>query len=102
MSGGHFEYTQYHIGNIADTIESIIRKNGKPKEKDELYSWDIENDNLNHYKYPDNVIKEFKKAVMVLKKSEIYAQRIDWLLSGDDGDETFIERLNEELNNLKK
>ena len=102
MSGGHFNYMQYNISEIYESINEQIRKNGKPKEKDELYSWDIENDNLNNYKYPDNIIKEFKKAVKILKQAEIYAQRIDWLLSGDDGDETFIERLNEELNNLKK
>ena len=27
----------------------------------------------------------------------IYTQRIDWLLSGDDNEETFLERLKEEL-----
>jgi len=100
MSGGHFEYMQFHIKNIADTIESVIRKNGEPKEEDDIYSWDIENESFEHYKYPNNVIKEFKKAVKILKQAEVYAQRIDWLLSGDDGNETFIERLNEELNKL--
>jgi len=33
----------------------------------------------------------------VLRKAAIYAQRIDWLLSGDDGEESFLERLKEEL-----
>jgi hypothetical protein len=102
MSGGHFNYMQYYISEIYESINEQIKKNGKQKEKDELYYWDIENDNLNNYKYPDNVIKEFKKAVKILKQAEVYAQRIDWLLSGDDGDETFIKRLKEELNNLKK
>jgi hypothetical protein len=27
-------------------------------------------------------------------------QRIDWLLSGDDGEESFIERLKEDLEKL--
>ena len=37
----------------------------------------------------------------ILKQAEIYAQRIDWLLSGDDGEESFHERLKEELEELK-
>ena len=37
----------------------------------------------------------------MLKKAYIYAQRVDWLLSGDDGNESFIERLTEELNKLE-
>lgn len=32
----------------------------------------------------------------------IYTQRIDWLLSGDDGEESFHSRLKEELDKLKK
>ena len=31
----------------------------------------------------------------------IYAQRIDWLLSGDDGEESFKRRLKEELDELE-
>jgi hypothetical protein len=42
-----------------------------------------------------------KEGIEVLKRAQIYAQRIDWLLSGDDGIETFFERLEEDLNNLK-
>jgi hypothetical protein len=32
-----------------------------------------------------------------LKAGYIYAHRIDWLLSGDDGEESFNKRLTEEL-----
>jgi hypothetical protein len=34
--------------------------------------------------------------------AEIYAQRIDWLLSGDDGEDSFRERLKEDLEKLKQ
>jgi hypothetical protein len=30
----------------------------------------------------------------------IYVQRIDWLMSGDDGEESFMRRLKEELDEL--
>lgn len=49
---------------------------------------------MNHYKYPDEVIDKLKEAVKVLRMAEIYAHRIDWVLSGDDGEETFLRRLN--------
>jgi len=108
MSGGAFDYTQYNISMIADKIEQIIERSGRPKTKEELKDegWrDPEwykkyPEDLNHYKYPDDVIEEFKKGVEVLRKAQIYAQRIDWLISGDDGEETFHERLKEELEKL--
>jgi len=37
----------------------------------------------------------------LLRKAEIYAQRIDWLVSGDDGNDTFLKRLEEDLNKLE-
>ena len=76
MSGGHFDYHQYRIREIAESVEDIIQ-NGK---------------------YPPEVLEKIKEGLDVLKKAEIYTQRIDWLVSGDDGPETFLERLKEDLN----
>lgn len=110
MSGGHFDYNQYKIGYISDEIEQEIDKSGRVKTKEELKdeSWK-DNDwyekypeDLSYYKYPDEVIEKFKEAVKVLRTAEIYAHRIDYLLSGDDGDESFIKRLKEDLNKLNK
>ena len=42
-----------------------------------------------------------RQGLKIIRKAYIYAQRIDWLLSGDDGEESFHERLEEELNELK-
>jgi hypothetical protein len=38
--------------------------------------------------------------LIVLRKAAVYAQRVDWLLSGDDGEETFLERLKKDLDKL--
>jgi hypothetical protein len=46
------------------------------------------------------LIEEFKNAVKYLKIAQVYAQRVDWLVSGDDGEETFMKRLDEDLNDL--
>lgn len=94
MSGGHFDYHQYRIREIADNIENIIQKNGKKKEYEIKNSWEDEY----HYEYPPEVINKMKEGLDILRKAEIYAQRIDWLVSGDDGPETFLRRLNEDLN----
>ena len=42
------------------------------------------------------------EAVKALEIAYIYAQRVDRLLSGDDGDESFLRRLKEELNQNKE
>jgi len=104
MSGGAFDYNQYKIGYIADQIEHEIEISGRPKTQEELKDDFRDSDwyekhpkDLNHYKYPDGVIEEFKNAVKHLRVAEIYAQRVDWLLSGDDGEDTFIERLKSDL-----
>jgi len=109
MSGGAFEYSQYKIGYIADEVEQLIRKNGKEKTKEEMKDegwrdpdwYEKYPEDKFHYKYPDEVIEKFKEGLEILRKAEIYAQRIDWLISGDDGEESFLERLNEDLGKLK-
>lgn len=95
MSGGHFDYNQHRIRDIADSIEDIIRKNGKKKEYEASY-WEDDH----YYEYPPEVIQKFKEGLDILRKAEVYAQRIDWLVSGDDGEESFLERLKEDLNKL--
>lgn len=42
-----------------------------------------------------------KEAVKALRVAQVYAQRVDWLLSGDDGEESFLRRLEEELKKIE-
>ena len=107
MSGGAFDYNQYKIGYIADQIEEVIVKNGLEKTPEELKNNWIDPEwykkypeDLFHYKYPDEVIEKMEEAVKVLKIAQVYAQRVDWLLSGDDGEESFLRRLDEDLDKL--
>lgn len=91
MSGGHFDYDQYKIGYIADSIEQLIYNNNSEE--------------LNEYGtkkcrgYSDKTISEFRTAIRMLKRAQIYAQRIDWLVSCDDGEDSFHKRLALELAN---
>lgn len=109
MSGGTWDYGQGRIEMIAEEIDILIEKNGAKKSKEELEDefWRDSDwytrypEDLYHHKYSDEVLEEFKNAVKYLRIAYIYAQRIDWLVSGDDGEETFLERLKEELESLK-
>lgn len=166
MSGGHFNYKQSYLSEIADEIESIIREEESPRPKlvkdvhiniyeksggylvyhflskstydeaikhfkDAGYYINEINSEPNHRKaeavkdvtyqinewiseeykdengeivyfrdYSKETLDEFKKAVKLLREAKVYAQRIDWLLSDDDGEETFHKRLKEELDKL--
>jgi len=110
MSGGRFSYDQYKIGYIADAIEHEIEKSGRPKTREEIKEETWHNDewyrkypeDLSHYKYSDEVIERFKEGVEILRKAQIYAHRIDYLLSSDDGEGSFLKRLQEELEQLDK
>lgn len=90
MSGGHFDYAQYRLHDIAEGIKELIETNND----ETVNEWNEKNGGF----YSDKTIAEFKKAVEFLEKAEIYVQRIDWLVSGDDGEETFHNRLQEDLN----
>ena len=114
MSGGHFDYYQWHIRDIIYSLEDYIYGHSLDEEDIDYYIEDhwledkekeyvIKNKHTvpNLYEYSKETIKEFKKGLAILRKAYVYAQRIDWLLSGDDGEESFHERLKEELDNLK-
>lgn len=114
MSGGHFDYTQYRIADIYTKIEDYV--NGHELDTGEvqyyvndLYLEEEDKDYIrkhhhtipNPYGYTEETLSEFRKGIEILKQAEVYAQRIDWLLSGDDGEENFHERLKEDLEELK-
>ncbi len=109
MSGGHWEYLQYKLSDIYNELEEKIADQGKEiPEKERLPFYDKEYyerypEEKYYTTYPKEVEKIFLDAIEIIKKAEIYMQRIDWYLSGDDGDESLISRLDEELKkaNLK-
>jgi len=105
MSGGHFEYKQFHIEEIAETIQSILDRQGEViPEVDRWHSkewYEDHPEDLLYTTFSEETQKEFQTAVHHLRIAKVYAQRIDWFMSGDDGEETFHKRLKEELDKLK-
>ena len=91
MSGGTFDYSQYRIIDIIETIQSHINRQGEKID----YEYGDE-----HQIFEPDVLKSLQDAIECLKKAYVYAQRIDRFLAGDDSDETFMWRLDKELNEL--
>ena len=105
MSGGHFDYKQNQIDWIIEGIEEHLESMGKEKD-------DVNNPYMRDFysKYPEartypveseEVQKRMRHAIRALKIAKVYAQRVDWYLSGDDGEESFINRLEQSLKELE-
>lgn len=183
MSGGHFDYGQFHIQQIAESIEILLEEIARPRPPEHIERWvsvkmktgentyssclsvyervyrceslqearnvlrrlfsrsicekdghfydayetwtdkngvehpceyelklcesmeyDQGYEDTCYYgnEYKPETIAEFQNGLKYLKKAYVYAQRIDWLISGDDGEESFHERLKEDLAELDK
>lgn len=83
MSGGYFDYKQYELIDIIEKITELI-----------------DNNEFAEYKYSEETLMQFRKALHIVKQAEIMVQRIDWLVSGDDGEDSFHKRWDEELGGL--
>ena len=90
MSGGRFQYSQHRLTEMVEEIQSTIQNNGV---KD---AWGYADN------FSEETIAEFRKGIEVLNRAYVYAQRIDWLVSSDDSEDGFHERLQQELKGLER
>lgn len=81
MSGGSFDYIQYRFD---EQIEEMIRRV-----------------NNVDYSYSDVVKEKIFEAIKYFKMARIYLHRVDWFVSCDDGEETFLKRLEEDIKKLE-
>ena len=89
MSGGFYDHKQHFIDDIAESIQLEIEQNDSTEDDG------FGQDRGRHY--APLVIDRMSEAVMVLRIAYIYAQRVDWLLSGDDSEDSFLRRLDKDL-----
>jgi len=82
MSGGRFDYVQFRFGEIAESIRSTIANNE---------SGDTVGQHL-----PPDIIAKFAETADVVERAAKMVTRVDWLLSGDDGEDSFRCRWKEE------
>ena len=93
MSGGHFDYAQYRMEDIAVEIDNLIERNNKAN----MEEWLGCSDDSNFY--PLKIIKKFKEAAYTIRRAAEMVQRVDYLVSGDDGEDSFLERWKDEVRN---
>ena len=60
----------------------------------------IVNDSEKNGEYPKDIIVRLKDGLDIVKAAGIFIRRIDYLISGDDSEEEFKERLREEIQEL--
>lgn len=88
MSGGHFDYVQYRIHDIVRSIDEILESDSSEYDYVRGFS-------------PETIAK-MREAMYYLEVAEEYAQRIDWLVSADDSEKCFHERLEKNLKQIKE
>lgn len=55
------------------------------------------NNGIEHQVYSPETIETLKKMLDTIIRAKVYLKRIEWLLSGDDGESNFIERTEADL-----
>lgn len=98
MSGGHYDYTWFKIETLADEIRNDLDKAMQPEEFEKGSSSGFEY-SLNGYLIeaigPNSPARSITERIMKdLYRLAKEAKEVEWLLSGDTGVETFMERYN--------
>jgi len=83
MSGGSFDYNCFKISQFAEELKNRID----------------ENDNKNEYgiNFSREIIEKLNRCQRIIELAGQLAHDIEWLYSGDIGEETFMKRLDETL-----
>lgn len=89
MSGGYFEYSPYHLFDMEEAIKRLIESN----DNQSLDEWGTKRGRG----YSPEIIEKFKDARVTLEKARNMVQRIDYLVSDDDGPESFLRRWKEDV-----
>jgi hypothetical protein len=110
MSGGSMDYAYWKIHEAANSIQEELanmelkRKEGRLLDVYKQYK--EEHPELDYLKSPETltnaVIQRLRDALVCVRKASIYAERVEWLTSGDDGYENFCMRLDKELAESEK
>jgi hypothetical protein len=88
MSGGHFNdnpYVYYRVQQFADELENEIENNNK----EDRYGYSPS--------YTPEIIEILKKQIPEINRVAKIMKAIDYLYSGDYGEDNFIEFMNNEI-----
>jgi len=95
MSGGSLEYVFGRIDDAADSVKNYVAEVEKHDAED--FAFDAKRAGLTPEQMKERTISYLKTAVLSMRLASIYAQRAEWLMSCDDGYESFISRTDEEI-----
>ncbi len=91
MSGGHFDYIQVRIENAANQVQEYINR-CESSETDE-YGYKPE--------FAADIIAKFRECESRLRRAAALLNCVDYLASGNIGEETFRKRWAEALKKLE-
>lgn len=87
MSGGSFDYAFGHVDDFAEALER------KLNEADDPAAWNPG--------FSPEVVAEMRRMVAEARQFAKKMHAVEWLWSGDDGEDTFLRRMMEiELENM--
>ena len=78
MSGGHFDYIQNRLGEVMEEIQELMDSG----------------------EYSSEVIDKMGEGLRSVQMAQCFITRIDWLASDDDGEESFLKRLDSDLDEI--
>lgn len=81
MSGGHFEYKQFFCQDIADELRKMIAEGQVCPDSE--------------YVIPPAILLKFEQAADLIEHTGNLIQAIDWFVSGDTGEESFLKEWEE-------
>lgn len=105
------DYVGFRIRQAAEDVLTKIKRIQK-----DIFDYGMDHFSVARYykdNYPDNpdlknaktlsdaVLLRLKAALKTLREAAIYAERVEWLTSGDDGYEEFVLRTDKDLKELE-
>lgn len=89
MSGGHFEYNCFRISQFADDLQHEIDVNDV-NVRDDL-------GDPRGYNFTQETLSRLIAAHSIIEKAGKLAKEIEWLYSGDHGEDSFAELVDDIL-----
>ena len=87
MSGGHFDFD--------------VNLSGLSRVADEIMRFVKENDTPDGHNFSEETLEKFREAALLCRQAGVAIHRVDYLVSGDDGEKTFHGRWAEEMSKIR-
>lgn len=100
MSGGAMDYIFSRIDSAAEMVKQFRRDAAEKPVED--FAFDAKRANMDPAELRKKVLQYMDNAYVKLLEAGIYATRVEWLESDDDGYDDFIKRTDEDLDDLHR